>query len=361
MQKSRERWLNHSDEIVIGVTYPTDEVDGEVLFSDGINLAIEEINEKGVLGKKIIIKKVDDKGTVNSAAEVAQNFAADPAISAVIGHWYSRISDAVADIYNRNGMVMISPASTSTKLTAYGYDYIFTMINDDADYAGIIAKYAAEEKLDKVVVYYADEDYGRGLANEFEDAAYKYGIEIVDRTSCINNRNINELTDKWNALECNAFFVADAMGSAEEVIKILRQSGIQVPILGATGIDITSLLPSLGPYAEGTAIPTIFNPTIDRSETKNFVRNYEKKYGYLPDSWAAQGYDSVKLICHAIETAGSAMPDQIAARLKKTVDYQGVSGKLNCNVKGELVVSGMYVKLVQNGKYIYSDLVKLDK
>ena len=361
VQKSRERWLKNGDEIVLGLAYPAEEIEEETHFLDGVNMALDEVNEKGILGKKVTISKADDEGTVTKAADIAQTFSNDPKISAVIGHWYSKVSNAVSDIYNRNGMVMISPASTSADLTAKGYDYIFTMINDDMEYADIMVEYAIKENLDRVVIYYVIDDYGRGLANNFEDAAFDNGIDVVDRISSINNRNIDELIRKWNALDYNAIIIAASMAPAEDVIRILKQAGIEVPILGATSMDKTSLITSLDIYAEDIVIPTLFNPTADRTETKDFVQKYIKTYGYLPDSWAAQGYDSIKVLCKAMEAAGSAIPDQFAKELRKTKGYQGVSGELSCNDRGEITTSDMYIKLVHNKEYIYTDNFELNK
>ena len=342
-----------NSEIVIGMSYPIAVTEESTNFLDGINMAVEEMNSKGVLGKKIRILKVDDEGSVTTGSEVAQSFVDNPKISAVIGHWNSRVSNAVADIYNRNGMVMITPASTSPRLTTKGYEYVFSMINDDITYGSTMAGYAAKTGLDKVVIYYADDDYGRGLANAFEDAAYENQIQVVDRTTSINGKNIHDFIDKWNAFDYNAIFIADVMESAIEVIETIRAAGIQTPVMGATGIDRNSFIETLGDYTKEIAMPTTFNPTMKTLEMKTFVQDYEEIYGYMPDTWAAQGYETVKLLCQAIESAGSAMPDMIAKALSEISNYQGISGVLNCNSKGEIIGADIYVKVVENGEYVY--------
>lgn len=353
-QMSREAWLNKdNEEIIFGMTYPVAVTEATTGFLDGVNMAVDEINKKGLLGKKIRILKKDDQGAVTTGSEVAQSFVDDPKISAVIGHWNSRVSNAVADIYNRNGMVMITPASTSPMLTQKGYEYVFRKINDDIDYGSTMARYAARTGLDKVVVYYADDDYGRGLANAFEDAAYENGVQVVDRTTSLSDRNIQSFMDKWNAFDYNAIFVADVMPAALDVIKAIRSAGIQIPIMGATGIDRSSFIKTMGSYAEGITMPTVFNPDTQSTEVQKFVGDYQKKYGQMPDSWAAQGYETVAILCRAVEKAGSAMPEEIAKALYGIKDFEGVSGKLACSPKGEIVGGDIYVKAVKNGKYVY--------
>lgn len=348
----REAWTDQEEgDIYIGISYPVSSIESTTGFINGVNMAVDEVNQKGILGKKIKIIKKDDNGTVTTGAEIAQAFVDDSRISAVIGHWNSRVSNAVADIYNSNGVVMITPASTSPKLTKNGYSYIFRKINNDSDYGGTMARYAAKNGLKKIAVYYSDDDYGRELANAFEDEAYTNGIEVIDRTTSLNDRNVKDILKKWKAFDCDAVFIADVIPDALDVISLIRSEEENITILGSTGIDRSSFLDTMGSYAEGVVMPSVFNPNSENLIIQNFVDNYKEIYKEEPDTWAAQGYETVKVLCQAIETSGSAMPEDIAKALFKIKKYDGITGNLNCNSDGEIVGGNIYVKVVRNGKY----------
>lgn len=347
----REAWADQEEDIYIGISYPASSIESTTGFINGVNMAVDEVNQKGILGKKIKIVKKDDNGTVTTGAEIAQSFVDDPRISAVIGHWNSRVSNAVADIYNSNGVVMITPASTSPKLTKNGYSYIFRKINNDSDYGGTMARYAAKEGLKKIAIYYSDDDYGRELANAFEDEAYTNGIEVLDRTTSLNDRNVKEILKKWKAFDCDAVFIADVIPEALDVISLIRSEEENITILGSTGIDRSSFIDTMGSYAEGVVMPSVFDPNGETLIIQNFVDNYQEIYKEVPDTWAAQGYETVKVLCQAIETSGSAMPEDIAKALFNINTYEGITGNLNCNSDGEIVGGNIYVKVVRNGKY----------
>src|SRR5687768_17758946 len=54
---------------------------------EGIQLAVEEINKAGgINGRPLHVIERDDAGNETQAAAIAQEFVANPSISAVIGH-----------------------------------------------------------------------------------------------------------------------------------------------------------------------------------------------------------------------------------------------------------------------------------
>ncbi len=65
-----------------------------------IQLAIDEVNEKGgINGKKVVLLTGDDTGNPKEAPNVAQKFAQDDRVLAVIGHWNSSCTLAARGEY----------------------------------------------------------------------------------------------------------------------------------------------------------------------------------------------------------------------------------------------------------------------
>ena len=70
------------------------------------------------------------------------------------------------------------------------------------------------------------------------------------------------------------------------------------------------------------ADPVVAKP--DAVNTK-FVADFTAKYGKAPDQFAAQAYDTMKIVAAAIDRAGAADSEKITAALAKT-DFSGVMG-----------------------------------
>ena len=101
---------SQEDTILIGVSGPISGTQAQYgqAFKNGAELgkAAKEINDAGGIdGKMVKIVMEDDKGEPNEAANVANKFATNKDILAVVGHFNSSATLAAAPIYNRNELV----------------------------------------------------------------------------------------------------------------------------------------------------------------------------------------------------------------------------------------------------------------
>jgi branched-chain amino acid transport system substrate-binding protein len=340
-------------DIVIGVGWPL--ASRNEGLAEGVQLAVEEVNSGGgVLGRQLRIVSADDGGSASGGLSAAARFAADPETVAVIGHRGSSVSMAAAAVYESAGIVMLSPGSTAPKLTASGYRYVFRMIPSDSRISERLARYAASEGYRKVAILYTDDEYGRGLANAFEDRGKELGIETVDRLNgYTDSGDLARLVREWKMLGCDAVFVAQVMPQAGVTVADLRRAGSDLPIIGGDGLDSPQLAQAEGHVAEGTVVASIFDPTEDRTEVSAFIRKYKAKYGEEPGKWAAQGYDAVNLLVQAIRTAGSAQPSAIADALRGIRDWTGVTGSHSFDDSGDVTNKPIVLKKVVNGAFQY--------
>ncbi len=342
-------------DIVIGVAWPF-ELNGS-MFSEGVDLAVKEINESGgIRGRNIRMIKKDDQASVSAGMAIAQSFVENPEIVAVIGHRNSFVSIPASRIYQEAGIVMLSPASTAPELTQKGYGCVFRNIPSDDEITRQLALYAARNGCRRMVIYYAEDSYGMGLANSFEDHAKAAGIKIVDRISYYGDLNdLDRLHNKWKSLDFDSIFVGQSMPAGAEFIADAGKAGISTRYIAGNAMDSPQLCRIGGEAAEGTVVGTIFNPDAPRDEVKKFVQNFSKEYGKAPGPYSAQGYDAVKLLAAAIEKAGSTEPRAIAEQMRTFKDWPGVAGyhtfDKNGNDTGNLVVK----KVIRNGKFEYID------
>lgn len=344
-------------DIVIGAAWPW-AARGQLLFRQGLDMAAAEENAKGgVLGRRIRIVAADDHESVDEGRLVAQRFAEDPSVVAVIGHLQSYVTLPAAPIYDLSGVVLLAPAATDPELTRSHYAHVFRGTFSDLAAGAQLADYARARGYRSVAIYYGRNAYGRSLANAFEEHALELGIRIAARQSYDPNAapgaaSLDPLLDEWKQLGFDAILLAGETPHAATFLAEARRRGITVPVLGGDALGVPDLL-AAGPAAEGTVIVAAFHPDAPRPEVRRFGQAFRARYGRAPDAAAALGYDALRVLADAIRRARSTAPDRIAAALHQTRGWDGVTGPFSFDQDGDLPTKPITTITVRGGRFEY--------
>ena len=338
-------------DIAIGVAWPFES--NNSLFREGVELAVKEINQAGgIKGRKIQLEMKDDQASVALGMAIAQSFAQEQRVAAIIGHRNSFVSIPASRIYEEAGLVMLSPASTAPELTQNDYKFVFRNVPSDDEIARQMAIFCSRQGQKRMVIYYSEDSYGVGLANSFEDHAKKEGIKVVDRISYYGDqKDLARLHNKWQALDFDGIFIASGMPEGAEFIADGGQVGITVRYYAGNTMDSPLLHELGGQAAEGTVVGTIFNPDDTRMEVKNFIENFTKEYNQPPSAYSAQGYDAVKLLAAAIGQAGDADAVALADHLRGLKNLPGVAGYHSFDRNGDDVGELVVIKTLRDGEF----------
>ncbi len=344
------RAAHSQGDILIGVA-----ADPDGWMWKGIRMAVDEINGTGgILGRQVRIIQEYDESSATRAKLIAQQFASNPDIVAVIGHWGSDMAIAASATYEFAGLLMICPAATSPKLTQRGFRLVFRTSPSNDQVGPQLARFAAEQGYERMMIVSAKDAYGRGLGNVFEMEAGRMGITIVDRVSYADGEtDLGQFLGHWNELDFDAIFVAGTIPEVAYFVQQARAMGITQPILGGEGLAADDLVKIAGEAAEGTIVTTYFHPDDPRPEVQRFRAGFEARYGVTPEVWAAQGYDAVYLLAYAMETAGSTVPVEVAEALRGVRDWPGVTGPHSFRENGDVVDKPIVLSIVRNGAFEY--------
>lgn len=348
------RGKNTTGPIIIGAAAPWSKEAADL--KNGIELALMEVNAGGgIMGRPIDVFFRDDQGLVHQGKQIAAELVNRPDVVAVIGHYTSRMTVAVAPMYQFNGMLMIVPTATAPALTEQGFHLVFRNIPTDAVFGQVLADYAVQQGYRHVIVYYLRDAYGMGLVNSFEQHARSRRIQVVDRRGFEPGPELGrfqrDVGDWKQYYRFDAIVLAALMPEAAQIVTKLRQEAVSAPILAGGGLDDPEFLRIAGTAAEGVFLASSFSEKNTDSESVAFTLRYRKQYGKDPDKDAAQGYDALKLLTYAMEQARSSEPEKIAAVLKKTRNWVGVTGLHTFNEKGDVPGKALHLKIVRQGRF----------
>jgi branched-chain amino acid transport system substrate-binding protein len=94
----------------------------------------------------------------------------------VIGHLCSSSTQPASDIYEDEGILMISPGATNPELTQRGYQYIMRTAGLDSSQGPTAAKYILEKvKPQRIAIIHDKQQYGEGLARSVQESLKKGG------------------------------------------------------------------------------------------------------------------------------------------------------------------------------------------
>lgn len=152
---------------------------GDMEFT-GARQAVADINAKGgINGDTLVAVEYDDACDPKQAVAVANKVIND-GIRYVIGHLCSSSTQPASDIYEDEGIIMITPAATNADLTTRGYQMIMRTTGLDSDQGPTAAKYIVDEiKPKRIAVVHDKQQYGEGLARSVRENLNKAGVKEV--------------------------------------------------------------------------------------------------------------------------------------------------------------------------------------
>lgn len=339
-------------DIVIGAVWPWGGAKGDLW--QGIELAVEEINAGGgVLDRKLRIVKEDDESSLVKGRLIAQQFAENPDMVAVIGHLNSYIALPAAAIYQSAGLVYLTPGASSYQLNSQGYDLVFRSVSSNRSLGKYMAEHMAAQGYRRVAIYYVKDKTNQNMANYFEQRARELGLSIVDRRSYLQGgQDFSGAIQNWKDLyQFDALFLAANMPDAAYFITQARKMGLSVPIVGDDGLDTPQLMEVAGAAAEGVLMPQVFGQDDSWPAYRHFSEIFVRKYHQPPPTNADEGYDAVHLLAQAIRLANSSVPEKIADALHNTQKWPGASGEFTFDDKGDIPGKKIGLQVVRGGKF----------
>lgn len=329
---------------------------------NGARLAVEEINEKGLVvgGKKVtlVLDTQDDAGDPRQATQVAQKLV-DDKVAAIVGHMNSGTTIPASRIYSDAGIVQVSPSATNPAYTQQGFKTAYRVVATDAQQGPALADYATRTLKVRTVAIVDDATaYGQGLANEFEKRAKADGLSVVSHDATNDKAtDFRAILTKIKGAHPDVIMYGGLDATGGPFAKQARQLGMAQKILAGDGLCADDLSKLAGDAADDVICSVAGSPLEKMPKGPGFMRRYEKRFGTHPVLNSPFAYDAVYVIAEAMKRAGSTAPDKILAAMPAT-NYEGVLGQTQFDSKGDLVHGTISLYKYVGGKQTLLDYVK---
>jgi len=324
-----------ADSIKLAITGPFTGVSPPMGASmrDGAMLAIQEINGAGgidVGGTKMKIDVIerDDEAKNERGALIAQELAAMPDLSAVIGSVNTGVVMAGDRHLQEKGITkIITPAAGSASMTQWlgkAKDLsIFRFAAHDGIQAQMVVEEAIKRNYKKVAVLHDATNYGVSgrddLMREIKKQGDKLQVVATEKFN-IGDKDMTAQLLRAKSGGAEAILIWAIGPELAAVANGKAKIGMtKAPLIGGWTLSMSNFIDNAGKNGNGALMPQTFIEDPITPKAKSFIDAYHKTYNVkrIPSAVsAAQGYDAVYIFAAAVKQAGSADTHKIKEALE---------------------------------------------
>src|SRR3974390_923860 len=305
-------------------------------MKNGVEQAAADINATGgILGNKLTVEFGDDVSDPNQGVSVGKNVPAD-GVKFVIGHYNSGVTIPASEVYQENGILAITPASTNPKVTERGMWNIFrTCGRDDQQGKRARGYILAHYKGKKIAFVHDKTTYGKGLVDETLKTIQAGGMkEVLYEGINTGDKDYSALISKIKQTAPALVYFGGLYTEGGLIVRQMRDQGVKEPQMGGDGITSDEFATVGGPGVEGTYMTYGADPR-NRPEAKAAVAEFRKK-GFEPEANTLYSYAGVQIIKQAAEAAKSTDPKKVAEEMHSGKHLSTVIGGMAYDKKGDI-------------------------
>lgn len=359
---SDKKEASSSDTFKIGGIGPTtgDAAIYGTAVQNGIQLAVDEINEAGGINGKQIEYKFEDDQSDSEKSLNAYNNLKDWGMQMLVGTVTSTPCTAVVEETQADNMFQLTPSATAEN--SIQYENAFRMCFSDPNQGTASADYIADNGIATkiAVIYNSSDTYSTGIYQKFAEEAKNKGLDVVaaEAFTADQNKDFSVQIQKAKDAGAELVFLPIYYQEASLILAQANKAGFTPKYFGCDGMDGLLALEGFDTsLAEGVMFLTPFTADAEDEATQTFVSDFKDKFGETPIQFAADAYDCVYVIKAAAEKA-EITPDmstsEICDALKTAmteITYDGLTGKqITWGADGEPTKLPTVV-VVEGGKY----------
>ena len=305
----------------------------------GFDLAVDELNARGgVEGRKITLVYRDDSTNPEIGLAAVKELVERERVDTVLGAVSSTVTLRLAPYCERRHVLLISPSASAPQISEAG-EFVFRTFPSDVLEGASMAEFARDLGLDRAAVLSVDNDYGVSLSRVFDERFRASGGSVVASASFTEGdpASIGAAVRAVAPAAPRGIYIPAYATDLAAALAALRGAGVRAILLG-TSATTPDLIRSAGPAAENLVFPMpSFDPASDDPSVRSFVTAFRARFGDDPDVYAAHAYDTVRVLAAAAERAGSWDADELRAALLKIDNYDGATGRMAFDPKGDVV------------------------
>ena len=304
-------------------------------LKNGAEQAVADINAAGgIMGQKLSVQFGDDVSDPKQGVSVANKFAAD-GVKFVVGAFNSGVTMPSSEVYQENGILEITPASTNPQVTERKMWNIFRTCGRDDQQGAVAGAYILKHfKGKKVAVVHDKTTYGKGLADETIKAMGKGGMKpVLYEGINVGEKDYSALVSKIKQSGADLVYWGGLHTEGGLIVRQMRDQGVKAPLMGGDGITTDEFAQVGGPGVEGTLM-TYGPDARNNPAAKDIVAKF-RAAKFEPEAYTLYSYAAVQIMAQAAAAAKSVDPKKVAEKMHSGMKFKTALGDISYDKKGD--------------------------
>ena len=299
----------------------------------------------------------DDKRKPDVAKQLANRMIKKDRVHFVTGIIWSNLLIAIHGPVTRSNTFLISSNAGAGAVAGKrcSEDFFNVSFQNDVMPEGM-GKYMTDKKIDNVYAMAPNYQAGKDMIKGFK-RMYKGKIAGEVYTK-LGQKDYQAEISALRAAKPSAVFIFLPGGMGINFVKQYAQAGLskKIPLYSVYSVDALTL-PAMKDAAVGTYGVQHWSPDLGNTVNRRFVTEYRKKYGKTPAFYAAQAYDTVLFLDHAIRKAGGVGDRDKLRTAMRAGDFPNTRGAFKFNTN-HFPIQNIYLReaMHENGKYFTKTL-----
>ena len=318
-------------------------------IQQGLELALNEINDGQLAGTNLAFIVVDSVSTVDGAVSAYKKLIHEDGVSIVLGPSTSSMTKAAFPIAQENQIVAISPTSAARDLSAIG-DYVFriALTTDKLIPNGIAATYTKLAYENVATLYDEDDEFSRDGDAAVQEVLAELDVNVlITETFNSGDTDFTEQLTRIKALNPDAIFLSSLSQEKPPILIQAQELGITAQFIIRTFTETN--VAAAGEAAEGVITFVGWGKAVDTQINQEFIKNYNDAYSIDPNNYAARAYTALHVLAEGIKNAESHTAKDIRDALANISGFETVFGTFSFDEVGDAVYAPK-ILIVQNGK-----------
>ncbi len=326
-----------------------------VMFKQGVEMAIKEINAAGgISGRKISYSSEDTQSNPGVAKGLTQK-AIDNDVFAIMGPVFSG-SIMVSMTESKRGETPNFTGGEAAAITQQGNPWVFRTAFGQSVSFPKLARYI-NAKSKKLAVLYVNNDFGKGGQSTIKQLLATGPTQIVAEISTESGQiDFSAAVIQAKQSGADALFAYTNEEESARLLRELRKQGWNKPVIGETVLTSAKVVELAGEAANGAVAHV--GLTVEAPQLQAWGKKYQAMYNTVSDHNGVKGYTAMYILKAAIEKSGKVDRKAAATAIRNSCftakQYPNVLMDVCFDDKGDIDRES-FITEIRNGKTVVAE------